>query len=246
MPERSSGENVKGIDWGTSNFLTIVDAFGNIQETKNPRLMKQFEGKLKKAQKSLSRKKKGSKNRRKSRFKLVKIHVKLANNREDHLHQKSAEIIKFSRHIATEKLNIKAMTKSGGNYKKGLNRSILDTFPGEFFAKLEYKAEEAGIQYTKIPTRKVKPSQTCACCGNQEKKELSERIHNCKKCGFICDRDVNAALVMINYALTGIAHSGVKVTSQELALGVEGEVTNPMKHETPPIFNFVTEVAKLN
>ena len=48
---------------------------------------------------------------------------------------------------------------------------------------------------------------------------------------------MNAALVMINYALTGIAYSGKKVTSQELALGVEGEVTNPTKHETPPIFD---------
>ena len=237
MPERSSGGSVVGIDWGTSKFLTIVDSFGNITEAKNPRLMKHFEAKLKKSQKDLSRKKKGSNNRKKSRIKLVKIHEKLANKREDHLHQKSAEIIKFSQHIATEKLNIKAMTASGGSYKKALNRSILDTSPGEFFARLEYKAEEAGIQYTKVPTRKVKPSQTCACCGKQEKKKLSERIHDCKECGFRCDRDVNAALVMINYALTGTAYSGKKVTSQELALGVEGEVTNPVKHETPPKFD---------
>ena len=235
IPERTSGDKVVGIDWGTSKFLTIVDSFGNVEETQNPRLMKRFEEKLKGAQRELSRKKKGSVNRQKAKAKLVVIHEKLANKREDHLHKKSANIVRNAKHIATEKLNIKGMTASGGATKKGLNRSILDTSPGEFFAKLGYKAEEAGIKWTWIPTRKVKPSQTCACCGHQEKKKLSDRIHHCRKCGFVCDRDVNATLVMINYALTGVAHSGRKVTSQELALGVEGEVTNPVKHETPPI-----------
>lgn len=237
LPERSSGESIVGVDWGTMKFLTIVDSFGNVTETKNPRLMKAFENKLKIVQKDLSKKKRGSANRQKTKLKLTKIHEKLANKREDHLHKKSAQLIRSTKHIATEKLNIKAMTAAGGARKKGLNRSILDTSPGEFFSKLKYKAEEAGIKYTEIPTRKVKPSQTCACCGNQEKKQLSERKHICKICAFTCDRDVGAALVMINYALTGIAHSGEKVTAQELGLGVEGEVTNPMKHETPTIFD---------
>ena len=239
FPERSSGKDILGIDWGTSKFLTIVDSFGNVEETANPRLMKKFELKLKGSQKELSRKKKGSENRRKAKLKLGRVHEKLANKREDHLHKKSAQIVGCAKYIATEKLNIKGMTSRGGAYKKGLNRSILDTSPGEFFAKLKYKAEEAGIQYAEIPTRKVKPSQTCSCCGNQEKKLLSERKHVCIKCGFSHDRDVNAALVMINYALTGVAHSSKKVTSQELALGVEGEITSPLKHETPTIFEQV-------
>ncbi len=234
MPERAAGDSVVGIDWGTMKFLTIVDSFGNITETENPRLMKEFQGKLKKVQRRLSKKKAGSANRLKAKAKLISIHEKLANKREDHLHKTSAKVVRSAKHIATEKLNIKGMTASGGAYKKGLNRSILDTSPGEFFAKLKYKAEEAGIQYTEVPTRTVKPSQTCACCGNQEKKQLSERRHGCLGCGFACDRDVNAALVMINFALTGTAHSGQKVTGQELALGVE-RAPPSMKHETPPI-----------
>ena len=236
MPERASGDSIIGVDWGTMKFLTIVDSFGKVSETKNPRLMRNAQDKLKKVQRVLSKKKKGSSNRQKAKNKLIKIYEKLANKREDHLHKTSSKIIQTTKHIATEKLNIKCMTASGGSYKKGLNRSILDTSPGEFFAKLKYKAEEAGIKYTEIPSRKVKPSQTCSCCGNQEKKQLNERKHVCAKCGFAGDRDVNAALVMINYALTGIAHSGKKVTSQELALGVEGEVTSPLKHETPTLF----------
>ena len=61
------------------------------------------------------------------------------------------------------------------------------------------------------------------------------RVHDCLSCGFKTDRDVNAALVMINYALTGSAHSGEKVTGQELTLGVESWVAWMLKHETPPI-----------
>jgi putative transposase len=155
MPERASGKDIVGIDWGTSKFLTIVDSFGNVAETKNPRLMKSVEDKLKRSHRVLSRRKKGSANRLKAKCKLVRIHEKLANKREDHLHKKSAQIVRSCRLIATEDLNVKAMTASGGAYKKGLNRSILDTSPGEFFAKLRYKAEEAGIQYERIPTRKV-------------------------------------------------------------------------------------------
>ena len=70
-----------------------------------------------------------------------------------------------------------------------------------------------------------KPSQTCACCGVREKKHLSMRVHDCLSCGFKTDHDVNASLVMLNYALTGFAHSGKKVTDQELALGVESGLT---------------------
>jgi len=98
---------------------------------------------------------------------------------------------------------------------------------------LEYKAEEAGIAYVKAPTRKLKPSQTCHRCGKQEKKALSERIHNCKNCGVVCDRDVNAAHVILQYALNK------QLTGQELALGVEEEqeifFAPLLKHETPPI-----------
>lgn len=235
MPRRLSGDKILGIDWGTSKFLTIVDSFGNQTEIENPRLLKKVDKSLRLTQKQLSRKKKGSQNRKKAKKKVVRLHEKLAAKRQDHLHKASASLVRISRHIATEKLNIKNMTACGGDRKAGLNRSILDTSPGDFFQKLRYKAEEAGIQWSEIPTRKVKPSQTCACCGVQEKKHLSMRIHDCINCGFKTDRDVNAALVMINYALTSVAHSGEKVTGQELALGVESGVTWMLKHETPPI-----------
>lgn len=65
---------------------------------------------------------------------------------------------------------------------------------------IKYKVTEAGGFYIEVPTQKVKPSQTCPNCGHQKKKTLTEREHHCVNCGFHCDRDVAAAMVMLNYA----------------------------------------------
>ncbi len=226
-PYRASGTEALGIDWGTMKFLSIVTDSQKIIIVKNPRHLRAVEQKLKKAQQALSKKKKGSSNRKKAKVKLNQIHERLAFKRKDFLHRTSAILVKRASFIATEELNIKFMTSSGGSFKAGLNRSILDTSPGKFFQMLKYKAEDAGISYVEVPTRKIKPSQTCSGCSAQEKKHLSERRHHCKKCGLDLDRDVNAGYVILNYALTG------SVTGQELALGMEGKTFSPLKYETP-------------
>ncbi|MGK7873359.1 MAG: zinc ribbon domain-containing protein, partial [Xenococcaceae cyanobacterium] len=103
--------------------------------------------------------------------------------------------------------NIKAMTRKAkkGSKRKGqktgLNRSILDVGMGMLTWAIEYKLAEASGLFIEVPTQKVKPSQTCPKCYHQEKKELDERVHSCSKCGYIQDRDVAAAEVMVNYAL---------------------------------------------
>jgi putative transposase len=229
QPYRASGAEALGIDWGTMKFLSIVTDSQKIIVVENPRHLRAVEQKLKRAQRTLSKKKKGSANRKKAKAELNQIHERLAFKREDFLHQTSASLIKKARFIATEELNVKGMTSSGGSFKSGLNRSILDTSPGKFFQMLKYKAADAGISYVEVPTRKIKPSQTCSGCAAQEKKLLSERRHFCKKCGLDLDRDANSGFVILNYALTG------SVTGQELALGVEGKTFSPLKHETPSI-----------
>ncbi len=83
--------------------------------------------------------------------------------------------------------------------KTGLNRSLLDVGISNLKSLIKYKVTEAGGFYIEVPTKKLKPSQTCPNCGHQKKKELSERIHSCQ-CGYTCDRDVAAAIVMLNYA----------------------------------------------
>ncbi len=228
-PFRASGDKAVGIDWGTAKFLTIVDETKAPLVIENPRHLRCSEDKLKNAQKQLSRKKKGSNNREKAKKALANVHERVAWKREDFLHQTSAAIVKFASLIATESLNIKAMTANGGSHKTGLNRSILDTSPGMFFTLLEYKAADAGISYVEVPTRKVKPSQTCSGCGYVEKKLLSDRVHDCKKCGLVLDRDVNAALVILNFALTG------SVMGREPASSTESEITCSLKCETLPI-----------
>jgi putative transposase len=108
--------------------------------------------------------------------------------------------------VATETLNVKNMTakaKSGKRkrQKAGLNRSILDVGFGMLRSAIKYKVEEAGGFFIEVPAQKVKPSQTCPKCLVQKKKELSERIHQCEKCGYTTDRDVASAIVCLNWAL---------------------------------------------
>jgi len=201
LPFRPSGEQQIGFDWGLENFLTIVNSKEEVQTLSNPRFLKKELKALAKAQKALSRKKKGSKGREKAKVRVLKIHRKIADKRKNELHQVSARVVALSSFIATEKLNIKAMTAHGGAYKKGLNRAILDSSPGLFLQLVGYKAEEAGIPFIQINTRKIKPSQRCFRCDSIEKKELSERTHHCKICDFEIHRDVNAALVILKYAL---------------------------------------------
>ena len=103
------------------------------------------------------------------------------------------------------KLNLKNLTrKSKGKRKRqksGLNRSLLDVEIGNLKSLIKYKVTEAGGIYIEIPTRKVAPSQTCPGCAIKRKKDLSERFHVCD-CGISqpLDRDVAAAMVMLNYA----------------------------------------------
>jgi putative transposase len=133
-----------------------------------------------------------------------KIQSKVARQRQNWHHQVAVEIVSCNSLIATEKLNLKGMTrKSKGKRKRqksGLNRSILDVGIGNLKSLIKEKVTEAGGFYIEVPTQKIKPSQTCPNCGHQRKKMLSERVHNCDKCGYSCDRDVAAAQVMLNYA----------------------------------------------
>ncbi|MCA3264715.1 MAG: transposase, partial [Azospirillum sp.] len=85
--------------------------------------------------------------------------------------------------------------------KAGLNRSILDTAPAAFVAKLSYKAEEAGSRLVLHRPTETRASQTCPACGHVHKKSLSERTHACAVCGHVEDRDAAAARVLLQLAL---------------------------------------------
>jgi len=227
-PKRTHGKNAIGFDWGVETFVTGVDNTQVTIKIDNPRFLRNELPKLKKSQQDVSRKtNKKSHNRKKCIVKLSKLHAKIANQRKEFSHQKSAEIVKRYALIATEQLSVKPMTASGGAYKKGLNREILSTAPSKFLSLVKTKAEEAGAWFVEIPTRKVKPSQTCHGCGAQKKKSLSERYHVCE-CGVRCSRDENAARVILNWALDWA--SGQKLAE----LGSRGSFTM-LNQKTPAI-----------
>lgn len=229
-PNRMNGTKAMGMDWGLETFATICADDGKTESVENPRFLNKAQRqKIRVLQKAVSRKSnKRSQNRKKSVSKLSAECRRIASRRKDFLHQTSAKIVKEYGLIATEKLNIKNMTASGGAYKKGLNRSILDTAPSTFISLLKTKAEEAGSEWVEVPTRLVKPSQTCHQCGIQRKKLLSERKHHCD-CGASCGRDENAARVMLNWALFNNA------AGQELSEVGSLRCLQALNHETPTI-----------
>jgi putative transposase len=212
-PQRAGGDRAAGMDWGVETFATIAyenDTFGAID---NPRFFAAMKSQLDTAQRDLACKAKGSRNRAKARRRVSAIHRKTAAKRLDFLHQTSAKLVARSWLIATESLSIKNMTASakgtvespGRNVaqKAGLNREILATSPSAFLAMTRYKAAEAGVGFASIPTRRVKPSQTCSGCWRRRKKSLSQRTHVCT-CGVILSRDQNAARVMLHWTLCAI------------------------------------------
>ncbi len=204
--------------WSTIIVAALAHESGEFFAIENPRFFARMKTALESAQQHLARKAKRSKNRAKARRIVSAIHRKNANKRRDFLHQHAAKLVASTDLIATESLSIKNMTRSakgtvespGHNVaqKAGLNREILATAPRAFLDMLAYKAEEAGIAYIEVPSRKVKPSQTCSGCGKQRKKALSERQHVCS-CGLVLSRDRNGARVNLLWAL---AHTGREPT----------------------------------
>ena len=197
-----------GIDMGLKSFLIKSD--GTYVEI--PQYYRKSIDRLRKIQKSVSRKKKGGSNRKKAVAKLGKAHKKVADTRKD-FHFKTAKSL-LDNHdlVAHEKLNIKGLAKSK------LAKSILDAGWGQFLSILSTKAENAGLLTVAVNPRNT--SQNCSNCGRKVPKKLKDRIHSCPHCGYVEDRDVNAARNILNLAVGhSVSSKAYRVTEALAGVG---------------------------
>ncbi len=207
---RQTGTGAVGLDIGCQTALAITDG-DNHQKIRPPQFLRKAEKALQKASKAKRRKRAPNRQKKvlasrrwkKAQKQVCQLYRHVANQRQNWVHHVAADIVRGNSFVATEELEVKKMTRKGKKKKRqkaGLNKSILDVGFGMLRGAIEYKVVEAGGLFINVPTRKVKPSQTCPKCGHQCKKTLDERVHCCEKCGYIQDRDIAAAEVSLLWA----------------------------------------------
>ena len=173
-------------------MLESFATLSNGEVIANPTFLKKSEKKLARLQRRLSRKKKGSANRRKARLKVARCHLNIDNQRIDFLHKLSHTLTQKFSFIAVEKLQIRNMVRN--HY---LAKSINDASWGGFLQMLSYKAVICGGQVVENPKTRGS-SKRCSRCGKEIEMTLSKRTFNCPFCNLSVHRDLNASLNMLN------------------------------------------------
>jgi putative transposase len=194
------GEKILGIDLGINNFITDSEN----DRIENPLNYKKHYSKLREIHKDLSRKKKGSNNRKKAKIRLAKHYEKINNCRDDFLHKISTKYIRECKIICVEDLNIKRMMEQ--KYYNAKN--IADSSWGRFTQFLTYKAESAGCRIVKVDPKNT--TKTCSKCGNIQYIPLYKREYICSNCGHQIDRDYNSATNILN---KGLERASVEMVS---------------------------------
>ncbi len=192
-----------GVDVGLKNIVALSD--GTTLEY--PRYYIQAQKKLAAVQRNLSRKKKGSSNRQAAKIKVVRLHQKIQNHRDEFLHQVSRKLVDSADLIVFENLNINGMLKN-----KHLAKHIADHAWGKLIQFTQSKAAKAGKVVELVDARYT--SQKCSQCGIMVLKTLADRTHLCPNCGLEIDRDLNASLNIRTLGLRGRAYRDTAIADR--------------------------------
>ena len=185
----STPQNIVGIDLGVKKLLTLSDGI----TYDNNKYIDKYQKRIKRKQRELSRKEKGSKNYYKCKKELAILYSKLANARKYYTHKITKKITDNYDIITCEKLTTKEMIIKGKTTK--LSSKITDATFSEIIRQLLYKSKFKGKKFYQVSTY-YPSSQICNRCNNQDRKykDLTEREYNCPKCGEKIDRDLNASI----------------------------------------------------
>ncbi|ABQ28937.1 RNA-guided endonuclease InsQ/TnpB family protein [Acidiphilium cryptum] len=180
-----------GVDLGVTTLATLSRG----EAIPGPKAHKALLQRLRRASRALTRKRKGSSNRRKAKAKLARLHARISAIRKDATHKATTMLAKTYRRIGIEALNVRGMARN-----RHLARSIMDGGFFEFRRQLEYKAKFYGAAVV-VADRWFPSSKTCSCCGSVKAElALSQRLFHCDECGYEAGRDHNAARNLENMA----------------------------------------------
>lgn len=208
-----------GIDVGLKDFATLSTG----EKIANPKFLKRSLKRLKRLSRQHSKKKKGSRNKDKSRIRLARQHEKVANQRNDFLHKVSTRIVRENQVVCVESLNISGMMKNDR-----LSRAIADASWGSFVSMLEYKCEWQGKHLVKIG--RFEPSSKLCTCGTLHRElTLKDRVWTCGSCGTTHDRDRLAANNIVRFAFQKQNLIGRDTSESTL---VETDVSWSLKQES--------------
>ena len=195
--EPIANDKAVGIDVGLNAFVATSEG----ESLGDSKILARQQKEMRRRQRALSRSRKGSNTRKKTKKRVTTLHAKVRNTRKDTHHKVARSLVDRYGVIATESLNIKGMLRNSR-----LARSISDAGWGQFLGILSCKAESAGGQMISVNPKNT--SQECSQCGALVKKSLAVRVHSCD-CGLVLDRDVNAARNILARAVPGSVNFGV-------------------------------------
>ena len=192
MQQQPAGSPV-GVDLGLLSLIATSDG----EKVEHPKLLRKAEKRLKRLQRSLSRKRKGSNNRSRARHRLASQHARVRRQRADLNHKLSTGLVKSHSLVAFEDLKVRNMVRN-----RALAKSIHDAGWSQLVRLAEYKASRAGKLVVRVPA--AYSTQECSFCGALNKVPLSVRQSECASCGRTLDRDVNAARIVLKRGLAQV------------------------------------------